>query len=59
MVKLLRQFLAATSKRAPERVIFLRDGISEGQFSKVAFTASATTTVVCHCLPSHTMLFHP
>ena len=39
VVKLMQRFLAATSQRGPKHVVFMRDGISEGQFSKVPLSS--------------------
>ena len=41
VVKLLQQFMTAASGRAPQRIIFMRDGISEGQFPQVPPAASS------------------
>ena len=39
MVKsLLAEFYAVTNGRRPERLVFYRDGVSEGQFKEVYFT---------------------
>lgn len=48
MVKgLLREFYHTNNRRKPERIVFYRDGVSEGQFQEVCLTVCSLTIVKC------------
>ena len=52
-VKKLLKLFYERSKHKPERIIFMRDGVSEGQFPQVWTSSNLSCTTGCHGFLEH------